>query len=307
MQHDTLSSGIDVKSPTQIVVTGGAGFIGTNLLIALRQRYSNAELVSLDIREPAYRLPGVQYRMCDVRDAELVNKQLSGADKVFHLAAIIGTHESFESPYAAFETNVQGTVSVLEAARNQGMEVFIAGMPGIWNNPYSISKDAAVRLARTYYETYHVKVSVLRWYSVYGPYQYVSRYNKAVPNFIMSALREQPLPIYGAGTQVADFLHAQDAAWYAISMLEQQKWGSVVACAGGEGISVNDLAQTIIDISGSKSTVKHLPMRPGEPQGAVVVADTKVLDNMFPDHTRIPLQSGLRDTIKYYRDHPALD
>lgn len=292
---------------TKIVVTGGAGFIGTNLLHILRLKYPDAELISLDIREPTYRIDGLDYRICDVRNAEHVSSQLEGAHKVFHLAALIGTHESLDDPYAAFETNVQGTLNILETARKHDIEVFVAGMPGIWNNPYSISKDAAVRMAMTYYETYGVKVAALRWYSVYGPYQYVSRYNKAVPTFIANALQGKPLPVYGNGTQIADFLHTDDAIWYAINMLEHKKWGLVVPCASGEGISANSLARLIIDMTGSQSTIQHLSMRAGEPLDSAVVADTSVLDDLFPDHRRITLQDGLRDTIKYYQEHPALD
>lgn len=291
----------------KIVVTGGAGFIGTNLLHMLQERYPDAELISMDIREPTYRVPGIDYQICDIRNAELVMSGLVGVDKVFHLAALIGTHESLDHPYTAFETNVQGTINVLEAARAHDIEIFLAGMPGIWNNPYSISKDAAVRMAQTYHETFGVKVAVLRWYSVYGPYQYISRYTKAVPTFINDALHDKPLIVYGNGSQIADFIHTKDALWYAIGMLEQQKWGHVVPCASGKGISVNELAQMIIELSDSKSTIQHLPMRAGEPADSAVFADTTDLYEIFTDYQQMTLRDGLAETIQYYSDHPALD
>lgn len=290
-----------------IVVTGGAGFIGTNFLLQLRRKYNGAFIRSIDIRQPTYPVEGVAYEMVDVRNAAQLETAVAKADKIFHLAAIIGTHESIESPYVAFDTNVQGTINVLDGARKHGIEVFIAGMPGIWNNPYSISKDAAVRMATTYFETYGVKVSVLRWYSVYGPYQYLSRYNKAVPTFVNKALRNEPLPIYGDGEQVADYLYSEDAVAYAIGMLEKQQWGRVVQCASGDGISVNELVKMIVGMTGSKSQLKHLPMRKGEPAGAYVVADNKELKQIFPDYSPVNLKDGLTQTIEYYSSHPALD
>jgi UDP-glucose 4-epimerase len=292
---------------SKIVVTGGAGFIGTNFLHALREKYNDAEIVSVDIRKPTYPVSGVKYDLCDVRDEEKLSSVLEGSSKIFHLAALIGTHESIEKPYASFETNVQGTINILEHARTHDTEVFVAGMPGIWNNPYSISKDSAVRMAVCYYETYGVKVSVLRWYSVYGPYQYLERYNKAVPTFINNALQGKPLTIYGDGTQVADFIYTDDAIWYAIAMLENKHWGKVVQCASGTGISVNELAETIKELCNSDAKTIHSPMRMGEPPQSIVIAETTQLTELFPERKQISLRDGLAETISYYKEHPPLD
>lgn len=291
----------------KIIVTGGAGFIGTNLLHLLRKRYHHALLVSIDIRKPTYPVDGVSYELCDIRDSKKLTDVMENADKIFHLAALIGTHESLDRPYDAFDTNVQGTINVLECAKRFNSKVFVAAMPGIWNNPYSISKDASVRMAKCYYESFQTKVSALRWFSVYGPYQYVARYNKAVPTFINQALKNEPLTVYGDGNQVADFIHVDDALTYAIEMLEQQHWGKVVECASGKGISVNELAKNIISLCNSSSPILHVPMRLGEPSGAVVVANTEQLDELFPLYKRASLQDGLRNVIEYYKSHPAVD
>ncbi len=211
----------------RICVTGGSGFIGTNLLHALKNRYHRAEVISIDIRRSSYPVKGISYEHCDVRDKNALYRILAGSDKIFHLAALIGTHESFDHPQVVFETNIGGTLNVLEFAKGQSTEVFIAGMPGIWNNPYSISKDGAVRLAISYNEAYGVHACSLRWFSVYGPYQYVIRYKKAVPTFIHSALQGEPIQIYGDGAQVADFIYVDDAVNMAIDMLEGKQWGRV--------------------------------------------------------------------------------
>jgi UDP-glucose 4-epimerase len=291
----------------KICVTGGAGFIGTNMLINLRQRYESAEIISIDIRQPAYPVNGVSYKLCDIRNQKKLDKALVGCGKVFHLAALIGTHESFDDPALVFDTNVRGTLNVLEFAKKSGAEVFVAGMPGIWFNPYSISKDAAVRLAVSYAKTFDVHACALRWYSVYGPYQYVARYNKAVPTFIYQALHNKPLTIYGEGTQVADFLYVDDAVNLAIDMLEQKQWGKAIPCSSGDGTAVNDLAKMIIKECKSRSNLKHLPMRQGEPVNAHIVADRSELDATFPATEQQTLNVGLQKTINHYAQHPPLD
>lgn len=93
-----------------IVVTGGAGFIGTNFLLQLQSNYTDASITSIDIRRPAYPVKGVSYELVDVRNANQLERALAGVDKIFHLAALIGTHESIDTPYASFETNVQRTI-----------------------------------------------------------------------------------------------------------------------------------------------------------------------------------------------------
>lgn len=291
----------------KICVTGGAGFIGTNLLQALQTKYPDAILVSVDIRQPANPVDTVDYTICDVRDADKLETLLNKCSKIFHLAASIGTHESYDSPSEVFDINIGGTLNVLEYARKHDVEVFVAGMPGVWNNPYSISKDAAVRLVKSYNETYDTMVCSLRWYSVYGPYQYVARYNKAVPTFIHNTLHEQAIPVYGDGEQVADFIYVDDATNLAIAMLEQQRWGDVYQCGSGKGTSVNDLVQKIQTACDIKTDIQHLPMRAGEPVGAKVFADISELQQVFPDFTPTSLTDGLAKTIEHYKQHPAVD
>lgn len=291
----------------KIVVTGGAGFIGTNMLIALKSRYPDADIMSVDIREPGYPIKGVTYKNCDVRSRDKLFIVLADADKIFHLAAHIGTHESFDEPFKVFEINVGGTLNVLDFVKtNFNTELYIAGMPGIWNNPYSISKDSAVRMAISYYETYKIKVSVLRWYSVYGPYQYVSRYNKAVPTFIYNALNNKPIPVYGDGNQVADFIYVDDAVNLAIDSLEQKEWGKTIHCATGIGISVNNLVKKIIKLCNSKSVVQYLPMRAGEPPNAKVIADVTELNKNYK-RKLLTLDEGLAKTVLYYKENKPVD
>jgi UDP-glucose 4-epimerase len=290
-----------------IYVTGGAGFIGTNLLLALQTRYPACVLVSLDIRMPAYPVKGVHYERVDVRNMQALSAAVkSDALHIYHLAAVIGTHESFENSEEVTATNIQGTLNVLEVAKQLDVPLFIAGMPGIWNNPYSISKDTAVRFAAAYYEYYKTKVAVLRWYSVYGPWQYVKRYNKAVPSFVYAALKNQDLKVYGSGKQKADFLYVEDAVNLAIDMLENELWGSVIACGSGIGISVNELCKTILHLTGSNAGIRHVPMRLGEPEDADVHATNTEREKVLK-RPLMPLTEGLLKTIEFYKNSKSVE
>jgi UDP-glucose 4-epimerase len=291
----------------KIVVTGGSGFIGTNLLEYLRGQYPDAELVSVDIREPNHIISGVNYKKVDVRGSSDIASAVEGASKIFHLAALIGTHESFDNPQELVETNLIGTTNLLEYVRqNSDTALFVAGMPGVWNNPYSISKDAALRMVKAYHEAYGVKACALRWFSVYGPKQYIARYNKAVPTFINQALHNQPFSIYGKGDQKADYLYAADAVELADKMLESRAWGKIIECGTGVGTSVVELTALIAELTGSSSQPEHLPMRLGEPEHAVIVADTSELLSLFPDFQLTGLSDGLGKTIDYYKQKQSV-
>lgn len=299
---------MDQNNLNKIIVTGGAGFIGTNFLSILKSRYPNTKLISLDIRNEVYPIAGVDYKLCDVTNKDALIKNLEGASHIFHLAASIGTHESFENPIQIFNTNVNGTINILDYVKNKpDIKLYIAGMPGIWNNPYSISKDSALRMAKAYYENYNIKFRSYRWFSVYGPYQYIARYNKAVPTFIYNALNNKPLPIYGDGNQVADFIYVEDAVNIAIDSLEDtNNWGEIAECASGKGISVNELAHLIIKLCNSHSEIEHIPLRKGEPQGAKVIANIDKLTKLN-NRKILTLEEGLTKTIDFYRKNKIND
>lgn len=284
-----------------ILITGGAGFIGTNLLLFLQASYPQTRLISFDIAEPLFPVEDVTYIHGDVRSLPHLRKVARGAEKIFHLAAELGTHETFINPDTTNEVNIGGTVTVLEAAREFSSAVFVASKPNVWLNPYSISKAAAEQYALLYAREYGVKVTVGRWFSVYGPYQYIRKYQKAVPTFIYRALTNQDIPVYGDGTQKADFLHVKDAVRAADFILQKEQFGTVVEIGTGKGVSPNDLAALIVKLTNSSSRITHQPMRQGETSHSEIIADTETAASLgFAP--KVDLDQGLIQTIGWYQD-----
>lgn len=210
-----------IKTNKNILVTGGAGFIGTNCLRYLRNQYPQARLISYDISQPFFPLEGVEYVHGDIRSYGHLKQTVKTIQKVFHFAAELGTHETFSNPDITNDINIGGTINLLELAREYGFSLAVISKPNIWLNPYSISKEAAEQYTLMYFREFQIPVVVMKYFSVYGPYQYVHKYRKAVPYFIYQALNNKPIEIYGNWEQEADFLYAQDAVKAADLALEK--------------------------------------------------------------------------------------
>ncbi len=285
----------------KILVTGGAGFIGTNCLLYLKKAEPKAELLSFDIAQPFFPVDGVRYIHGDVRSYFHLKSVLKEVSKVFHFAAELGTHETFSNPDIANEVNIGGVLNLLELARDYDFPLFIASKPNVWLNPYSISKEAAEKYAYMYFKEYGVKVSVLKFFSVYGPYQYIYKYQKAVPFFISKALKNEPLLVYGNGEQEADFVYVEDAVRAADLVLKKRIFGQAIEFGWGKGIKINYLAKRIIELAGSKSAIKHLPMRMGEEENSRIYANTEKMKNILKFEPKTNLNDGLRKTIEFYK------
>jgi len=288
---------------TKTVVTGGAGFIGTNLLRFLKTKYPKARFVSFDIASPIFPVSGVDYIHGDIRSYFHLKKIIRRSDKVFHLASELGTHESFLNPDTINEVNIEGTQNLLELAKEHDFFLFVASKPNVWLNPYSISKDCAEKYVQMYVKEFGVKAVILKWFSVYGPYQYVYKYQKAVPFFICQALGNKPLFIYGNGEQEGDFIYVEDAVRAADLAIERKLFGEIIEFGFGKGIKINDLAKKIIELSNSKSAIKHLPMRRGETPNSKIFANTEKMKKLLQFSPRVNLEQGLKKTIDFYRNH----
>jgi UDP-glucose 4-epimerase len=292
----------------KILVTGGSGFIATNLLINLKKSNPDLKLFSIDNRPPTYPVEGVNYILGDIENDQVLKNKIKNVDKIYHFAAAIGTHESFENVTKVCQTNILGTINILELVKaNPKIELFIAGMPGIWNNPYSISKDAAFKLAISYQSLYKLKICGLRFFSVYGEYQYVSRFNKAVPTFIDQAINGDNFTVYGDGNQKADYIYVQDVVKLSSLMLEKKNWGTFIECGTGVGTSVRSLIHIIKKICSSQVELVNLTMRAGEPLNSSVKADVKNFKNKFPGFEFTPLLKGLDNTVLWYKNNKILD
>jgi UDP-glucose 4-epimerase len=182
--------------------------------------------------------------------------------------------------------------------------VYIAVGNHWMNNPYSITKTTAERFAFMYNRELGTKFAVVRGLNVYGPGQKAKPVRKVVPNLILPALKNEPITIYGDGTQIMDMIHIRDISEILVRALVMQHgvYDRVFEAGMGDDTTVNDLANLIIEEAGSKSTLDHVPMRPGELPNSVVKADPMTLAPLdYLPERMIPLRAGIAETIKWYR------
>ncbi|HUV94524.1 MAG TPA: NAD-dependent epimerase/dehydratase family protein [Anaerolineae bacterium] len=271
------------------LVTGGRGFVGQHLMAALSER--GHEAISYDLVDGQ-----------DVLDPESLKKAVLGAKAVFHLAGILGTEETFSNIRRCFDVNVMGTLNLLDICTDHDVPLIVLSLTSKWLSPYMVSKQAANALCQTYAAAYCTPVSVVRGLNAYGPGQHWGAVRKVVPTFIVAALQGDPLRIYGDGNQIVDLIYVSDVAEIMVRLWESGKWGLLLDAGTGVPTRVIDLAQMVIEMCGSQSTIEHEAMRLGEAKGAVALADPTDALRELGYYPQVGLQQGLGETIEWYRE-----
>lgn len=266
------------------LVTGGAGFIGSNIVgLLLEEGHSVAVLddLSTGYRRNLDPFPQVEFIEGDVRGAEAVAQAMDGADVVFHLAASVGNVRSIENPIQDSEINVIGTLRVLEAARRAGVrKIVFSSSAGIFgelkvlpiredhpvepDSPYGASKLAAEKLCLAYARLYDMEAVCLRYFNVYGINQRYDAYGNVIPIFAHRLLHELPLIVYGDGEQTRDFINVHDVAQANLLAAEANGLSGAFNIASGTVITINDLTDLMRDVSGIDTGVEYAPPRKGD-------------------------------------------
>ena len=247
-----------------IMVTGGAGFIGTNLIKRLLKDGHN--VVSLDNYSTGTEenhQEGCEYFTADIRDIIDFSYYMEQPDIVFHLAAFPRIQPSFESPANTFEINTMGTLNVLEWVRERKCRMIYAGSSSVhggkYKNPYTFTKDLSEQLCEMYDTLYQVEVSVCRFYNVYGDYQPLSgEYAAVVGIFLDQFSKGEPLTITGDGEQRRDFTHVDDIVEGMILTAESNFAWDTIELGSGVNYSINELASMF------KCETTYIDERPGE-------------------------------------------
>ncbi len=301
----------------KVVVTGGSGFIGSHVVEEWIDH--GAEVHVLDLwrsprMERLVEKHGVRFHAGDLRDAKTLRTVFEGADIVYHLGSILGTSESIDryDPIDVADTNVVGTCRILAIANKLGVKrVVYPSTPDVpWLNPYKITKQAAEKFCQMYYKEFGLNTVVLKLTNIYGPRErWIDadvgapfNYQKVVPTFIVNALRGDALPVFGDGTQTAEYVYVTDVAraFYLAGIApEEHVAGEVIPIGTGESIDVLSLARLVLDMTGSSSEIQMLPMRRGEVHVHISV-DTGPARRKLNFTPKVSLHDGLKRSIAYY-------
>ena len=311
------------------IVTGACGFIGSHLVDDLlahdytvigidNLRTGTKENVRSAMENDRFRLI-----VADILDENLIDMVDEECNFFFHLAAISSVKKSIEDPIQVNDANVRGTINVLELARKLKVRRFIfSSSAAVYGNPkdmpvseefhyhplspYAASKIAGEMYIRSYHESFGMDTTILRYFNVYGPRQVYSEYSGVISIFINQALANSPITVEGDGHQTRSFIHVHDVvrATRLAGELKEAS-GATINISGPDQVSILDLARHIkSNIDDCSSEIIHIDARLGDVQ--VSIGKMERAHSILGFTPEIPLDEGLRDTARWYRDHTSV-
>jgi len=300
-----------MSTKKKAIVTGGAGFIGANLVRELVTKGYEVHIIDTFVagRMEERLLPGVPIHEVDVRDEAAIAKLFDGADVVFHLAALPRVQDSIERPIDTHDVNVNGTLSVLEAARksNVGRVVFASSaavygeqeevplsenLPALPKSPYGLHKYLSEEMLKLWSDLYHQETVACRFFNVYGPYlDPEGPYALVVGRFLLQHKNKEPLTIVGDGSHTRDYVHVADIVrgLMAAATSTNVGKGEVINLGGGTETSVNELAEAF----GDETTNVEPRIEP-----ARSCADITRAKRLLGWEPTIPLEVGIQDLLE---------
>ena len=307
---------------SEYLVTGGAGFIGSNLVEALLKRGHKVRVVdnfSTGRRanlEPF--LNQIQLFELDIADPRGLEEAFAGVDFVLHQAALPSVPRSIEDPVGTFQSSVYGTLNVLEASRKAGVKKLVfASSSSIYGSnpelpkredmlpapmsPYAAGKLSAETYCRVYHRVYGLKTTSLRYFNVFGPKQDPqSQYAAVIPKFITAGIKGQAVTVYGDGEQSRDFTYIDNVVQANILAAESENGaGQVFNTACGDRITLNQMLAQIETLLNRRIERNYVAPRPGDVPHSQ--ADITLLQKSFDYQPRVTFQEGLRRTYDYFK------
>ena len=296
-----------------IIVTGGAGFLGRHLCRALSEEGHSLKIIDLKQN------PEFETIVADVRDSEKMKELITDAEVVFHLASLIEAGESVEKPDKYIDYNINGTLSVLEAMRLNGAKTFVfSSSAAIYGeplqvpikeddrtmpiNPYGMTKLAMEGLLRSYVETHGFTGVALRYFNLYGPGEHHEPETHAIPRFIEQVYKGDEVTVWGDGSHLRDYVCIDDivdAHLKTLDLIHQQPQKyHYMNLSTEKPNSVVEVVEIIGQAMNKKANIKHHAPRPGDPQK--LYADASKAKNVLSWKAKIDLEMGLKKTVEYF-------
>jgi nucleoside-diphosphate-sugar epimerase len=301
------------------VVTGGAGFIGSNIASALLDR--GHDVVIVDDLSSGFRANIDQKCMtfihASILDPSALDDAARGADVVFHLAASVGNNRSIDDPSMDIQVNAVGTVCVLEACRRNGIpKIVYSSSAGIFgelkqlpisedhplepDSPYGASKLAGEKECLAFAKIFDLEAIALRYFNVYGPRQRFDAYGNVIPTFTFQLLRGERLMIFGDGGQTRDFINVGDVVQANLRAAEATGVSGAFNLGSGTRVSINDLVRLLGKVTGIEPDFAYGPTRPGDVRDSL--ADFSKASSGLGFAPTVDLEDGLRAYVEWARE-----
>lgn len=311
---------------TKILITGGAGFIGSNFVKYINDKYPDYEIVNFDLLTYCGNLENLKdiefndnysFVKGNIADNDLVADTIKGCDYVVNFAAESHVDRSIKDPEIFIKSNVLGTQVILNAALNEGIEKYVQistdevygslGQTGYFteetplqpNSPYSASKASGDLITRAYYQTFEMPVNITRCSNNYGPYQFPE---KLIPLMISNALENKNLPVYGDGKNIRDWLHVYDHCTAIDLVLHDGKPGEVYNIGGNNEKKNIEIVKLILKyLDKDDSLIKFVDDRLGHDR-RYAIDSTKIQEELGwkPKYT---FETGIKETIEWYLEN----
>lgn len=300
-----------------VLITGGAGFIGSNLIKHLITEGNSVTV--LDNYMSGYKsnldpYPMVRIIEGDVRDRSAVEKAMQSAEVVFHLAASVGNKRSIDNPVTDAEINAIGTLNILEAARKEGVrKIVVSSSAGIFgelktmpiredhpiepDSPYGCSKLYEEKICLSYAKLYDIEAVALRYFNVYGPNQRYDAYGNVIPIFVFRMLQNESLKIFGDGEQTRDFIHVDDVVQANIKAADSIGVSGAFNIASGTRVTINRLVDIITKDNINPVKIEYGSERPGDVRHSL--ADISLAHERINFTPSVDLEKGIAEYVKW--------